>query len=246
MSLKAVGFVLLVGASAIAQAQAAEPLYKPFGYDLTAFDTSTKPGDDFFQYANGAYLARTPIPADRPIASRRYDMTDRTEAQFMAILREASVAAPLEPTDVKGKVGAFYASYMDAPAIEQLGARRSPPSSTPFARLRTCRACPPDGKHCREPLSQPFALGIDTDLKAPDAYAIYIGQNGLGLPDRDYYLKDSFAPQRDAYRTYAETLFRLSGVADPAGAASRVIALETAACQSKLDQGPAARPHGAI
>ena len=228
MSLKAAGFILLIGASAIAQAQATEPLYKPSGYDLTAFDTGTRPGDDFFQYANGAYLARTPIPADRTSASRRLDMSDRTEAQLMAILREASVAAPLEPADVKGKVGAFYASYMDAQAIEQLGsaaiapeldAIRKAPDLAALARLM--------GSNVASLYPSPISVGIDTDLKAPDVYAIYIGQSGLGLPDRDYYLKDSFAPQRDAYRTYAETLFRLSGVGDPAGAASRVIALET-------------------
>ena len=228
MRFKAVGFLLLAGAATLAQAQSSEPFYKPFGYDLTAFDKSTKPGDDFFQYANGSYLARTTIPADRVIASRRFNMSDRTEAQLMAILREASISAPLEPTDLKGKVGAFYASYMDAPAIEQLGPRaiapeleaiRSAPDLAALARLM--------GSSVASLYPSPFAVSIDTDLKAPDAYAIYIGQNGLGLPDRDYYLKDSFAAQRDAYRTYAETLLRLSGVADPAGAASRILALET-------------------
>ena len=59
-----------------AAAQQAAPVFPPFGYDLSAFDKSVKPGNDFFQFANGAYLARTQIPADRPIASRRYDMSD--------------------------------------------------------------------------------------------------------------------------------------------------------------------------
>ena len=87
---------LLLASAAAAQEGGNAPFYPPFGYDLTAFDRATKPGDDFFQFANGAYLARTQIPADRPIASRRYDMTDRTEAQLMGILREASVTAPLD------------------------------------------------------------------------------------------------------------------------------------------------------
>ncbi|MEO6256984.1 MAG: M13 family metallopeptidase [Sphingomicrobium sp.] len=239
MAFRTLALALLVATAATAQAQPAaqaettEPFYKPYGYDLSAFDPKTRPGDDFFQYANGAYLARTVIPPDRPIASRRYDMTDRTEAQLMAILRETSVTAPLEPTDLKGKVGAFYAAFMDAPAIEQLGVKaiapeldaiRGAPDLAALARLM--------GSSVASLYPTPFGLFIDTDLKAPDAYALYLGQNGLGLPDRDYYLTDSFAGQRDAYRAYAETLLRLSGVADPAGAAARILALETALAQA--------------
>ena len=111
---------LAIGSPVFAQEAPAGPFSPPFGYDLSAFDQSVKPGDDFFQYANGSYLARTQIPADRPIASRRYDMSDRTEAQLMRILREASVGTAVEPSDIKGKVGAFYAAY-----INQAGDRRS-------------------------------------------------------------------------------------------------------------------------
>src|SRR5690348_11748034 len=97
----------------VAVAQPAGPALPPNGFDMTAIDDSTRPGDDFFQYANGKYLARTAIPADRPIASRRYEMTDRTDQQLKALLEEAAANAPEQPTDVKGKVGAFYASFMD-------------------------------------------------------------------------------------------------------------------------------------
>ena len=212
-----------------AAAQQAAPVFPPFGYDLTAFDRAVEPGDDFFQYANGSYLARTQIPADRPIASRRYDMSDRTEAQLMGILREASVGAALEPADVKGKVGAFYAAYMDQAAIDALGAKaiapeldaiRAAPDLASLARLM--------GSSNGSLFASPFGLGIDTDLKKPDAYALYLGQGGLGLPDRDYYLKDSFAAERDAYRTYVQTLLQLSGWPQPAEAAQRILALETA------------------
>ena len=200
--------VATCGSAAAAQLGPA-PFYPPFGYDLTAFDKTTKPGDDFFQYANGTYLKRTPIPADRPIASRRYDMTDRTERQLMAILREASVTAPIEPTNLMGKVGAFYAAFMDAPAIEQLGARAIAPELDAIRAAPDLAALAGLMGHAVESLyPSPFGLSIDTDLKAPDAYALYLGQNNLGLPDRDYYLKDSFASQRDAYRTYIATLLR--------------------------------------
>jgi putative endopeptidase len=230
--------VLLLGTVLLASAAAAQeggrtPFYPPFGYDLTAFDRSMRPGDDFFQFANGAYLARTQIPADRPIASRRYDMSDRTEAQLMGILREASVTAPLEPSDVKGKVGAFYAAYMDQAAIDALGARalapeldaiRAAPDLATLAKLM--------GASNGSLYASPFGLGIDTDLKNPKAYALYLGQGGLGLPDRDYYLKDDFAGDRDAYRAYIQTLLQLSGWPDPASAAQNILAFETALAQA--------------
>jgi putative endopeptidase len=221
--------LLLVAAPVAAEA----PFYPPFGYDLTAFDRTTKPGDDFFQFANGGYLKRTVIPADRPIASRRYDMSDRTEAQLMAILREASVTAPLEPADTKAKVGAFYASYMDQAAIDALGARALAPeieairSAADIAALARLM-----GSTNGSLYPSPFGLGIDTDLKNPAAYALYLGQGTLGLPDRDYYLKDSFANDREAYRRYIETLLQLSGWADPAGSAQKIIAFETALAEA--------------
>ena len=98
--------------------------YPPSGFDLSAIDRSTKPGDDFFQYANGKYLARSVIPADRPTVSRRFEMTDRMEANLHQLLQEAAQDVGEQPADVRGKAGAFYASFMDEPQIERIGARR--------------------------------------------------------------------------------------------------------------------------
>ena len=86
-----------LGASA-ALAQPTAPVLPPDGFDLTAIDRSTKPGDDFFQFANGKYLARTAIPTDRPIASRRYEMTDRTDQQLKALLEEAAANVAEQPS----------------------------------------------------------------------------------------------------------------------------------------------------
>jgi putative endopeptidase len=80
--------------------------------------------------------------------------------------------------------------------------------------------------------SSPFSAFIDSDLKKPEAYAVYLTQGGLGLPDRDYYLKDSFAPQREGYRAYAQQLLQLAGWPDPAGASQQVLALETALAEA--------------
>src|SRR6185369_3465842 len=114
---------LLIGAAALAtpalaQGTGSGPYYKPSGLDLTATDPATKPGDDFFQYANGAYLARSVIPADRPVVSRRFEMTDRMEANLHQLLQEVSRDVAEQPADNRGKVGAFYYAFMDEPQIE--------------------------------------------------------------------------------------------------------------------------------
>ncbi|HEY0630041.1 MAG TPA: M13 family metallopeptidase [Sphingomicrobium sp.] len=230
--MRKLGLAIFLGAAVVAapalSQEGGKPFYPPWGLDLTAFDKSTNAGDDFFQYANGAYLARTPIPSDRVIASRRFEMTDRMEAHLKAILEEAARGATAEPADLKAKVGAFYAGFMDETLTERLGATALKPELDAIRAADRSALARLMGSSVGSLYPSAFNLGIDTDLKQPDAYALYIGQGALGLPDRDYYLKDSFAPQRDAYRAYAETLLRLAGWPDPAGAAQRILGLETA------------------
>src|SRR3569623_2284180 len=110
---------LIVSAAAAAEHG---PVYPPFGFDLSATDKSVKPGDDFFQYANGRYLARAVIPSDRPSVSRRLEMTDRMEAQLHTLMEEAARGAAPGASDTKAKVGAFYAAFMDEAQAERLGA----------------------------------------------------------------------------------------------------------------------------
>src|SRR5215218_3900229 len=98
--------------SSVAWAQGA-PVYPPSGFDLSAMDRTTTAGEDFFQYANGAYLDRSTIPADRPTVSRRFEMTDRMEAQLHQLLEQASSNVAEQPADTQGKAGAFYYSFMD-------------------------------------------------------------------------------------------------------------------------------------
>ena len=233
---------LLVGAALLSSALSAQsisggPVYPPFGFDLSAVDRSTRPGDDFFQFANGSYLKRPEIPADRPIASRRFDMTDRTDRQLKDLLESASTAAGEEPTDLKGKVGAFYASFMDEPRIEQLGGRAIAPE---IDAIKAAPDLPSLAKLMGESASglypAPFSLGIDVDFKHTTAYAIYLGQSGLGLPDRDYYLKPDFAPQREAYRAYAERLLGDLGWPDAAAQSGHILAFETSLAEASWDK----------
>ncbi|MFL6725608.1 MAG: M13 family metallopeptidase [Sphingomicrobium sp.] len=222
---------ILGSATAVQGARA--PVFPPFGFDMSAVDRPTRPGDDFFQFANGAYLARTQIPADRPIASRRFEMTDRTDQQLKTLLEEASNGVAEQPSDLKGKVGAFYASFMNEATIDRVGAAAIAPELNAIRGASDLPALAGlMGQSASGLYSSPFSPFIDSDLKKPDAYAIYLSQSGLGLPDRDYYLKDNFAEAREGYRGYAQQLLQLIGWPDPAVSSQRVLAFETALAEA--------------
>jgi putative endopeptidase len=97
-----------------------KPEYGAWGVDLTAMDLKVKPGDDFNRYASGAWMSRTTIPADKPMASLRYVMTDRTEGRLHQLM-ETAAGAPAQPATLEEKIGGFYKSFMDEAKIAALG-----------------------------------------------------------------------------------------------------------------------------
>src|SRR5256714_7869527 len=113
-------FVLLLAAGFAEPA--GKPQYGAWGFDTEGADLKTKPGDDFFRYANGAWLDRVQIPADKPGYSLRLAMTDLTEQRLHDLMEENARKAESKPTAIEGKVGAFYKSFMDETAIEKAGA----------------------------------------------------------------------------------------------------------------------------
>ena len=108
---------------AVALAQpAGKPQYGAWGFDIEGADLKTKPGDDFFRYANGAWLDRVQIPADKPAYSLRLAMTDLTEQRLHDLMEETAKKAESKPATIEGKVGAFYKSFMDEASVEKNGA----------------------------------------------------------------------------------------------------------------------------
>jgi len=225
---------ILVAAAALALAGAAparaadKPQYGAWGFDTTAMDPAIKPGDDFNRYANGAWLARTTIPADKPIASLRYLMSDTIQARLHEIMEAAAASAPAVPATLNDKVGAFYKAFMDEGRIEALGARPIGPE------LDAVRAAPDRaalaglmGRDNQDFEGSIFGLGEDVDLKDVGRYAIYVGQAGLGLPDRDYYLKPAFAAQKGAYQAYVARLLSLIGWPEAQARAAEVVGFES-------------------
>jgi putative endopeptidase len=185
------------------------------------------PGDNFYDYANGNWDKVTEIPSDRTRFGNFDKLTVLSEARTRAIIEEAMAGKnPSDPDAVR--VGTAYASFMDEARVEQLDAK---PIQPELATIRAAKTrddltalmglAPTTG------YSSIFNFGIQNDLKAPTKYAIYGGQGGLGLPDRDYYLDPKFAEKKTAYEAYVAKMLTLVGWPDAANEAKAVVAYET-------------------
>jgi putative endopeptidase len=231
MKIELGGLCALVLAASAAVASAADqpaPSYGAWGYDLSGRDASVSPGDDFFRYANGAYQDRLVVPADRPGYSLRLASTEQTERDLRAILEQAAAKAAAVPKDDAGKVGAFYASFMDEARIDRIGAVPMSADLAAIARAGDRSAIAAlMGATNKSFQGSIFAVDIYPDAKDPDRYVTYLGQAGLGLPDRDYYLDDKFAAKKAAYRRYVATLLTLLGDRDAQAHADDIVAFET-------------------
>ena len=188
-------------------------------------DTSVKPGDDFFRYVNGKWLDTFQMPADRASYGTGTMVFEKTEADLHAILDELAASKPA-PGSVEQKVADIYASWMDQAAIE---ARGLEPLQPFLARI--------DAVKDKAGLMQlvgsidfqaPFGVSINPDTADPTRYTVWVSQAGLGMPNRDYYLKkgEKFDGYRAAYAAYVTRVFELLGTKDPAGSAKRVIGIE--------------------
>lgn len=222
----AVGLTLSIGAQAADTA--AQPQYGAWGYDAAGADKATKPGSDFFRFANGTWLDHTQIPPDKPGISLRLLMTDRTEGRLHDMMEQAAAKAPHEPVDLEGKIGAFYKAFLDEARVELLGAK---PIAPELAAVRAAKSrdelAALMGRNASDFEGTLFSFGIDVDLKDPKHYAVYLSQGGLGLPDRDYYLKSDFAAQKAKYQAYAAQLLRLVDWPDADARAKDVVDFET-------------------
>jgi putative endopeptidase len=223
--------MILSGLLLLASARGDEPLqslrFGSWGFDVSGENTVIKPGDDFFEFANGGWLARTPIPTDKMGMSLDVLINNRTEAQLRNIMEGAAQHASHEPKDLEGKVGAFYRAFMDEDRIEALGS--TPVEST----LTAIRAATTNeqlgrlmGRNAFDFEGTFFEIWIDADPKEPSRYAVFFSQGGLGLPDRDYYLQPTFAAQLAKYQQYVAYLLQLIDWPDPVGTAAAIVALE--------------------
>jgi len=214
--------------SGVTSAADTKPQYGDWGFDLAGTDNTTKPGDDFFRHANGAWLDKAQIPGDKPGISLRLAMTDTVEARLHDMMEQAAAKATHEPADLEGKMGAFYKAFMDEQRVEDAGLKPLADNLTAIRKAESRdQLAALMGRSIDDFDSALFNLNIDVDLKDPKHYALYVGQGGLGLPDRDYYLNAQFAAQKKAYLEYAAQLLKLAQWPDADARAKDLIDFET-------------------
>ena len=204
----------------------ATPHYGTWGFDLSGEDTTVAPGADFFRYANGKWLDREVIPADRA----RYGNFDKlsllSDNRIKQIIESAAAGRSNDPD--APKIGAVYRAFMDEAHIEALGAK---PMARDLAAIRAEKTrkdvAAQMGRAPKSFQSAVFDLQIQADEKAPTRYAVYLDTSGLGLPDRDYYLEPQFAEKKKAYQAYVAQLLTAAGWPNAQAEAKAVVEFET-------------------
>ena len=224
------------------------------GIDTTNFDRSVRPQDDFFRYVNGGWLKKTVIKSDATGAGAFNELSDRSRDAMHGLFEAA--AYPAKPTAdsrtsttlrsasgpteaERKKIGDLYATYMDSAHVEKLGITPIAGEMKAIASLTSSSQLPATFAHfARSGVQSPIGVGVGQDPKASSVNIVQVNQSGLGLPDRDYYLKDDpkMAATRAAYVDYMTRMFTLAKQPDPEGAAKRVLALETAIAARQWDR----------
>lgn len=234
-ALGSLALTLAVAAPPMSKKQApvvnpSKPTFGSFGFDVAGMDRSVAPGDDFGRYASGNYLKTLQIPADRSSFGMFNVLRDLSQERTRAIIEASSARKGAQPGSEEQKVGDFYASFLDEAGIEKQGLKPLKSHLDAIAaisdRSQLSRAL---GAANREGIDTPLGIGPQQDLKNPMVYAVYVGQGGLGLPDRDYYLDDKnpkFAEIRAKYLTHITAMLRLAGFAEPEARAQGIYGLE--------------------
>ncbi len=215
------------------------------GIDVQFVDATVRPQDDFYKYVNGKWLESTPIPADKSRIGSFTTLADDAEIALRTIIENAAKDPNRQPGSEAQKIGDLFASFMDEATIEQKGLA---PLHAAFAQvdaLADKKEIPAlIGKFGQLSIDAPIGAGIHQDNKDSTKYVVDIGQSGLGLPDRDYYLTPAaraahgdipLSPADEAkmkevlgkYQAHIVKMLTLAGDANAATAAAAIIALES-------------------
>ena len=220
------GFIL--AAPIAGQTAPAAPAPVP-GLDTAGFDRSVKPGDKFYEYANGGWIARTEIPADRGSYGTSAILVEQTDRQVVDLIQHST-----------GRIGDYYASYLDSAAIEARGLEPLEPTLDSIAAIADRKAlarflgstlrADVDGINATD-LETPNVLGVwvAQDMDDPSRYSVFLLQGGLEMPERSYYVDSSAAmvEVRGKYGPHVAAMLELAGIADAKAKAAAAVALET-------------------
>jgi len=237
------GVLILSCLAAFAQNPPAQTTH---GINLQNMDPSVKPGDDFYTFANGGWLKRTTIPADRGAIGVFTALADLANKRTVSIIEDVAKSNPSAGSNDR-KIADLYNSYMDEQAIEARGISPIEPQLKKIAAITDKKQLALAlGESLRadvDPLNNTnfhtrnlFGMWVAPGFQDYEHYNAYLLQGGLVLPAREYYLSDSqhMRDIRAKYQVYVATLLKLAGFSDPDARAERIIALEHAIAEKQI------------
>ncbi|KZN68457.1 M13 family metallopeptidase [Pseudoalteromonas luteoviolacea] len=224
------------------------------GIELENIDHSIRPQDDFYYHVNGKWFEKTEIPADKSNYGSFTELYDESQKALRVILESAANNSNAKPDSDEYKLGAFYKSYTDELAREELGVAALNDYLEPIRELKDKSQLPQlMAKVLMQGGTTPMAWYVNNDAKNSSVNALYLYQTGLGLPDRDFYLKDTekFVNVRAEYQAYITNLLFEFGYDEKQAeeAANGIIALETQIAQaqwSRVDSRDASKTYNKL
>jgi putative endopeptidase len=207
------------------------------GVERENFSPEIGPGADFFRYVNETWLSGTEIPPDQSNYGAFTALDIETKEAIRKLIEEASRLENASP--IEKQVGDFYRSYTDVAARNEAGLR---PIQPVLAEIRNVASqaelMAMAGKLSRRGVSSFFGMGIEPDAKRSDEYAVYVGQGGTSLPDRDYYLEEDpqIIPIREAYVRFVADMLQQIGWEDAERMAAKIMELETRFAKVQWDK----------
>jgi putative endopeptidase len=197
-------------------------------------DRGAKPGNDFFLYANGTWLKTSIIPPDRSYAGVNLELNEQNEARLQGIVSQLKSRDPMSLSAEEQKLRDFYGAFLDQRAIES---QQLAPAQRDLHKIADARSHTEVAQLIGEPALQldgPFGIDVRVNDKKPNEYVVILDQAGLGMPNRDYYLRKgkTFDVTRNAYRKYLSTALRLAGILGANSRAQKIYALELEMAQA--------------
>ena len=210
------------------------------GVYVEDIDRAADPCSDFYEFSNGTWRKQNPIPASMTRWSRRWQAGETAKDRLKQILEEVAAKRDWKPSSVEQLIGDFYASCLDEEAVEKAGVEPLKPLLAEVTAIKDRAGVAKLFARFQELLIEvPFGLRADSDLHTPTDVITWLGTGGLGLPDRDYYVKTEprFVEARAKYLEYIAKLLALAGYTPAAAkqAAKTVMTLETKLAKATLD-----------